>query len=142
MLRKNFTIEQIISKLREVEVLLAQGQTAGEVCRSFNISEQTYYRWRKEYGGIRTDQVRRLKELEKENTRLTSSRCPSGRSWWQISHWTTRSCGRQPGETDQPGQAQASSGARPGSVSGIRTLRLPGIGTTSLHPALPWERSQ
>jgi putative transposase len=51
-------------------VLLAQGQTTGEVCRSFNISEQTYYRWRKEYGGIRTDQVRRLKELEKENVRL------------------------------------------------------------------------
>jgi transposase-like protein len=70
MPRKNYTIEQIISKLREAEVLLAQGQTAGEVCRSFNISEQTYYRWRKEYGGIRTDQVRRLKELEKENIRL------------------------------------------------------------------------
>jgi putative transposase len=70
MPRKNYTIEQIISKLREAEVLLAQGQTAGEVCRSFNISEQTYYRWRKEYGGIRTDQVRRLKDLEKENARL------------------------------------------------------------------------
>jgi transposase-like protein len=70
MPRKNYTIEQIISKLREAEVLLAQGQTAGEVCRLFNISEQTYYRWRKEYGGIRTDQVRRLKDLEKENARL------------------------------------------------------------------------
>jgi transposase-like protein len=70
MPRKNYTIEQIISKLREAEVLLSQGQTAGEVCRSFNISEQTYYRWRKEYGGIRTNQVRRLKELEKENTQL------------------------------------------------------------------------
>ena len=51
-------------------MLLSQGQTVGDICRSFNISEQTYYRWRKEYGGIRTDQVRRLKELEKENTRL------------------------------------------------------------------------
>jgi transposase-like protein len=70
MPQKNYTIEQIISKLREAEVLLSQGQTAGEVCRSFNISEQTYYRWRKEYGGIRTNQVRRLKELEKENTQL------------------------------------------------------------------------
>ena len=70
MPRKNYTIEQIISKLREAEVLLSQGQTVGEVCRSFNISEQTYYRWRKEYGGIRTDQVRRLKDLEKENARL------------------------------------------------------------------------
>jgi transposase-like protein len=70
MPRKNYTIEQIISKLREAEVLLSQGQTEGEVCRSFNISEQTYYRWRKEYGGIRADQVRRWKELEKENARL------------------------------------------------------------------------
>ena len=70
MPRKSYTIEQIISKLREAEVLLSQGQTVGEICRSFNISEQTYYRWRKEYGGIRTDQVRRLKELEKENVRL------------------------------------------------------------------------
>jgi transposase-like protein len=70
MPRKSYSIEQIVSKLREAEVLLSQGQTVGEVCRSFNISEQTYYRWRKEYGGIRTDQVHRLKELEKENARL------------------------------------------------------------------------
>lgn len=70
MPRKSYSIEQIVSKLREAEVLLSQGQTVGEVCRSFNISEQTYYRWRKEYGGIRTDQVQRLKELEKENARL------------------------------------------------------------------------
>ena len=70
MPRKSYSIEQIVSKLREAEVLLSQGQTVGEVSRSFNISEQTYYRWRKEYGGIRTDQVHRLKELEKENARL------------------------------------------------------------------------
>jgi putative transposase len=70
MPRKNYSIEQIISKLREAEVLLAQGQNVGDICRSFNISEQTYYRWRKEYGGIRTDQARRLKDLEKENARL------------------------------------------------------------------------
>ncbi len=70
MPRKSYTIEQIISKLREAEVLLSQGQTVGDICRLFNISEQTYYRWRKEYGGIRTNQVRRLKELEKENVRL------------------------------------------------------------------------
>ena len=51
-------------------MLLSQGQAVGDICRSFNISEQTYYHWRKEYGGIQTDQVRRLKELEKENARL------------------------------------------------------------------------
>jgi transposase-like protein len=70
MPRKSHTTEQIIGKLREAEVLLGQGQTVGEICRSLNISEQTYYRWRKEYGGLRTDQARRLKELEKENTQL------------------------------------------------------------------------
>jgi putative transposase len=70
MPRKSYSIEQIIGKLREAEVLLSQGQTVGEICRSFNISDQTYYRWRKEYGGIRTDQARRLKELEKENAQL------------------------------------------------------------------------
>jgi putative transposase len=70
MARKSYTIEQVISKLREAEVLLGQGQSVGEICRTFNISEQTYYRWRKEYGGIRTDQAHRLKDLEKENARL------------------------------------------------------------------------
>jgi transposase-like protein len=70
MPRKYFTTEQIISKLREAEVLLSQGKTAVEASRSLNISEQTYYRWRKEYGGMGTDQAHRLKELEKENARL------------------------------------------------------------------------
>ncbi len=64
------TIEQIISKLREAEVALAKGQPVGRVVRKLGIAEQTYYRWRKEYGGIRTDQVKRFKELEKENVRL------------------------------------------------------------------------
>ena len=64
------TIEQIISKLREAEVALAKGQPVGKVVRKLGIAEQTYYRWRKEYGGIRTDQVKRFKELEKENSRL------------------------------------------------------------------------
>jgi len=70
MPRKYFTTEQIISKLREAEVLLSQGKTAVEVSRSLSISEQTYYRWRKEYGGMGTEQAHRLKELEKENARL------------------------------------------------------------------------
>ena len=70
MPRKSHSTEQIIGILREAEVFLGQGQTVGDVCRSFDISEQTYDRWRKEYGGIRTDQARRLKELEKENARL------------------------------------------------------------------------
>ncbi len=70
MSRKRFTPEQIITKLRETEVELAKGEKAANVCRKVGISEQTYYRWRKEYGGLRIDQAKRLKELEKENARL------------------------------------------------------------------------
>ncbi len=70
MPRKRFTPEQIIQNLREAEVLLAQGKTIAQVCRKVGITDQTYYRWRKEYGGIRTDQAKRLKDLEKENARL------------------------------------------------------------------------
>ncbi len=68
--RKRHTAEQIIAKLREAEVALARGQTLALVVRKLEIAEQTYYRWRKEYGGLRLDQAKRLKELEKENVRL------------------------------------------------------------------------
>jgi putative transposase len=64
------TPEQIISKLCGAEVALAQGETVGQVCRRLGISEQSYYRWRREYGGLKMDQAKRLKELEKENGRL------------------------------------------------------------------------
>ena len=70
MPRKRFTTEQIIQHLREAEVLLSQDKTVAQVCKQIGITEQTYYRWRKEYGGIRTDQAKRLKDLEKENARL------------------------------------------------------------------------
>ena len=70
MPRKRFTVEQIINHLREAEVLLWQGQRVGEICRRLRIAEQTYYRWRREYGGLKVDQARRLKDLEQENTRL------------------------------------------------------------------------
>jgi putative transposase len=70
MSRKRHTPEQIIRKLREAEVELAKGQSTAEVARKLGITEQTYYRWRKEYGGLRVDQAKRLKDLEKENTRL------------------------------------------------------------------------
>jgi len=68
--RKRFTPEFIISNLREAEVELSRGQTVAHVSRQIGVSEQTYYRWRKEYGGLRIDQAKRLKVLESENTRL------------------------------------------------------------------------
>ena len=70
MVRKRYTPEQIINKLREAELLLSQGSTIGVACRKIGVSDYTYYRWRKEYGGMRVDQARRLKELEQENSRL------------------------------------------------------------------------
>ncbi len=73
MARKQFTAEQIITKLREAEVLLSQGMTVIEAARKLEISEQTYYRWRKEYGGLNTTQAKKLKELEKENAQLKKS---------------------------------------------------------------------
>ncbi len=70
MARKRYTAEQIITKLREAEIELAKGQTTPQVCKRLGISDQTYYRWRKEYGGLRVDQAKRLKRLEHENARL------------------------------------------------------------------------
>lgn len=70
MARQRFTPEQIIGKLREVEVLVGKGATVADASREIGVTEQTLYRWRKEYGGMRIDQARRLKDLEAENARL------------------------------------------------------------------------
>ena len=70
MPRIKHAVEQIITKLREAEVALSKGQSVVQVCRTLGITEQTYYRWRNEYGGLKIDQVKRLKELERENSRL------------------------------------------------------------------------
>ena len=70
MPRKNYTPEQIVAKLRQIEVLNSQGKTMLQAIKEAGISEVTYYRWRKEYGGLQVDQAKRLKELERENARL------------------------------------------------------------------------
>ena len=70
MARKRYSPEQIIGYLREAEVLLSKGSTVPQICRKIGIVEQTYYRWRKEYGSLSVDQARRLREVEKENIRL------------------------------------------------------------------------
>jgi putative transposase len=70
MSRKRFTAEKVIGMLREAEVSLAQGKKVGEVCRSLGISEQSYYRWHREYGGLKSSQAKRIKDLERENSRL------------------------------------------------------------------------
>ena len=73
MSRKRFTPEQIIRKLREAEVALSKGQTVGQACRQLEIAEQTYYRWRKEYGGMQVSQAQRMKKLQKENIQLKNA---------------------------------------------------------------------
>ena len=70
MKRKRFKAEQIVVMLREAEVQMSKGLDVAQTCRNLSISEQTYYRWRKEYGGMKLDQAKRLKELERENARL------------------------------------------------------------------------
>src|SRR6187455_1054656 len=70
MARKRHTAEEIVAKLRQVDVLTSQGRPVAEAVRSIGVTEVTYYRWRQEYGGLKGDQVKRLKELEAENTRL------------------------------------------------------------------------
>lgn len=70
MPRKTFTSEQIINKLRQAEVLISEGNSVAQVCKKLEVTEQTYYRWRKEYGGMKVEQAKKLKDLEKENTRL------------------------------------------------------------------------
>ena len=70
MARKQFKAEQIIRMLRQAEIELAQGRTVIEVCKKLEVTANTYYRWRKEYGGLKVDQARRLKDLERENGRL------------------------------------------------------------------------
>ena len=73
MPRKRFTVEQIIHHLREADVHLAQGQTVDEVCRRIGVSDQSYYRWRKAYGGLKVEQARRLKVLKQEDARRMTS---------------------------------------------------------------------
>jgi transposase-like protein len=70
MPKKHFTPEQIIPLLRQIEVETANGKSVAEACRGAGITDQTYYRWKKQYGGLRVDEARRMKELERENGRL------------------------------------------------------------------------
>lgn len=70
MPKKTFTPEQIINNLRQAEIMVSQGKSVSQICKALQVSDNTYYRWRKEYGGIQIEQLKRLKDLEKENSRL------------------------------------------------------------------------
>ena len=70
MARKRYSAEEIVNKLREAEVLIAKGAPVAQSCKQIGVTDQTYYKWRREYGGLKTDQAKRFKELERENARL------------------------------------------------------------------------
>jgi transposase len=94
MARKRHTPDEIVAKLRQVDVLVAQGQAVADAIRAIGVTEVTYYRWRQEFGGLKADQVKRLKDLEAENARL--------RRAVAASRWTSRSWRRPRGETSRP----------------------------------------
>ena len=126
MPRKRYSSEQIILKLREAEVLLSQGQTVEQACKTLEISEQTYYRWRREYGGMDTTKIKKLKELEKENTRLK-------RLVADLSLGSRRRCSQK---SNQPGQAAPGSGAGGGGARRVGTACLSGAWTAAGDTAL------
>ena len=99
MPRKPTPVEEIIQKLREAEVHLSQGKSVSEMCRQLGVTDNTYYRWRKEYGGIRSDQAKRLKELEHENARL--------KNFVAEAELARRFSARQPRETSESGEASS-----------------------------------
>ena len=109
MPQKRYRPEEIIAKLREAEVLLGQGKKVPEVVKALGINEVSYYRWRKEYGGLNVSQAKRLKELEREN-RACAERSP-------ISPSTSSSCRRPPGETSRAPRVDASASRQ--SVRGL-----------------------
>src|SRR5215831_6012917 len=94
MARKRYKPEEIVAKLRQVDVLVSQGQPMADAIRQIGVSEVTYYRWRQEFGGLKTEQVKRLKDLELENSRL--------RKAVSDLRWTSSFCRRPPGETSKP----------------------------------------
>ena len=131
MARKRFTAEQIIMKLREAEVGLAQGQTVGQVCKQIGVTEQTYYRWRKEYGGLRLNQAKRLKVLEKENARLKKLVADLSLDKQILKEVSSGNFSRPDEEETRSGVGEGEIGSR----ARLRTSGLPSAGTGSIDPA-------
>ena len=125
---RRYTPEQIITKLREVEVLQSQGMSIEEAARKLDIASQTYYRWRKEYGDMDTTRARKLKELEKENLRLKKLVADLSLDNAILKEVLSKS--------DQPGQAQRSGEAGDGRAVCFRTTCLPGDWTAESYSTL------
>ena len=128
MPQKKHKPEEIVAKLRQVDVLVSQGRPVAEAVRSIGVTQFTYYRWRKEFGGLKTDQVKRLKELEKENERLRKAV-----SDLTIEKLILREAAS--GETSEPRPSPPLHRACKAEVPGFGAPRLPCFRTASLHPA-------
>ena len=129
MSKKGYSPEQIINKLREAEVLISQGNAVAVVTKQIGVTEQTYYRWRKEYGGMRIEQARRLKELEQENSRL--------KKWWPTCPWIMPFSKKPHGETFKP--VQEKENGRP-CVSAFGSLGKTGLQGLGPGPENPTSR--
>jgi putative transposase len=125
---KRFTPEQIIAKLRQIEVQLAQGKSVALACKDAAISEQSYFRWRKEYGGVPIEQAKRLKNLERENARLRRLVADLSLEKQILKDY--------PRETCKPRAAPPGSDTHPGEVRPLRAPRLPYRLPTSWDTAL------
>ena len=127
MAKKRHTPEQVINKLREAEVAIAEGSTVAEAARRIGVTDQTFYRWRSEYGGLRIDQARRLKRLELENSRLKRAVADLTLDN-QILRKTSESITSPP-----------VCGPREGAFWGLGATRLQGAGSSSLHTTIQAE---
>src|ERR1044072_1661074 len=128
---RKFKSEEIIAKLREDKSEPAREMKIHEVCKQLGVTEQTFYRWKKEDGGLKMDQAKRLKELEKENARLKRLR--------RMLNWARPSCGGPPRETSEPGETAPGRDLRPqfAGPQGLGTTGLPRPGTDAIHAASP-----
>jgi putative transposase len=128
MPRKQFSSEQIITKLRDAEVLLSQGMTVIEAARQLDISEQTNYRWRKEYAGLDTNQARKLKALEKENLQLKKLVADLSLDNALLKEVLSKS--------DQPGLAASSGCTRAECAGCFGATSLPGNRSITINPKI------
>ena len=138
MARRRHTPQQVVRKLREGERLLGEGKDLGEVCRHLEVSEQTWHRWRNQYGGMKAEDTKRLKELERENQRLKKLVAEQA---------STSTCSRRSaGETGEPRPSAASGGCARRAVRGFAAACLPGgrptpFGAAVCAATIRWRRT-
>ena len=128
MPKKRHKPEQIIGKLRDADAMLAAGKTIGQVCQSLEISEQTFHRWRAQYGGMKAEEAKRLKHLEEENKRL--------KKLWPRRNWTRRSSRRPSRETSEPCPPAGGGRACPATVGRVRASGVQGAWSVPFEPAV------